>query len=772
VARLAGTVFQGESKSAVVEITPVRFSGSGLVLAGTVRVRLAFTGVAEGESGTGSRGRSLPRGKSRRADVLARLHTTSRGLHAVSFEQLFSDRGRALSTAFLRLQRQGEAVAFHVEPPGPVFGPGSVLYFFADRTAGSTDYSPEVAYELVRSAGVEMGSGSAAPLGGSVVSPSTGSASFETNRIYQAGLLEAPDVWLWQAVLSGSPAPAPVSFGLRGLAASGEPARLVVLLQGGSASGNDIDHHVRIVVNGAVVGETTFAGKLPREADLDVPASVLREGANDLGIVNVGDTGVTSLVFLDRFEVSYPQVSGARQGVFEGTWAQSGSVEVGGLSALPVVLELRGTSIGSGPEESAVASAIADSSSPVRVGAPRSDPSIRWLTGYQTAPGAVRFQAEAGDRYLVVSPEGLLSPRVERVSASTLREAANQADYLVIAPRAFLEAAQPLLERRTSQGLVSRAVSLEEIASEFGHGQPSAEAIREFLSYAYHSWQRPSPRYVLLLGDSTVDPQRFVATSGPSPLPALWTKTSYMWTVSDPALGAVNGDDLVPDLAIGRLPAATVEEAQRLVAKVLSWEESGQELAGAAVLVADNPDSGGDFEADVEDIRASFLSGRPTTTLELSELGGGTRAAILGAFDEGASLMSYVGHGGTTVWASENVLNDWDVPSLRAQSRQPLLLTMNCLNGYFVTPNLDSLPEALLKAEGRGVVGAFSPSSLSLDGPAHAYHRAVMAELSSGKHARLGDAILAAQRTYADTGLMPELLDVYQLLGDPALRIR
>jgi cytochrome P450 len=124
------------------------------------------------------------------------------------------------------------------------------------------------------------------------------------------------------------------------------------------------------------------------------------------------------------------------------------------------------------------------------------------------------------------------------------------------------------------------------------------------------------------------------------------------------------------------------------------------------------------------------------------------------------------------VWASENVLNDWDVPSLRAQSRQPLLLTMNCLNGYFVTPNLDSLPEALLKAEGRGVVGAFSPSSLSLDGPAHAYHRAVMAELSSGKHARLGDAILAAQRTYADTGLMPELLDVYQLLGDPALRIR
>ena len=77
VARLAGTAFQGERKSAVVEITPVRFDGSRrqLVLAGRVRVELAFTGVAEGESGTGSRGRALPR-RGLVRDVLAQLHTT------------------------------------------------------------------------------------------------------------------------------------------------------------------------------------------------------------------------------------------------------------------------------------------------------------------------------------------------------------------------------------------------------------------------------------------------------------------------------------------------------------------------------------------------------------------------------------------------------------------------------------------------------------------------------------------------------------------------
>ena len=47
-----------------------------------------------------------------------------------------------------------------------------------------------------------------------------------------------------------------------------------------------------------------------------------------------------------------------------------------------------------------------------------------------------------------------------------------------------------------------------------------------------------------------------------------------------------------------------------------------------------------------------------------------------------------------------------------------------------------------------------------------------MAEIVSGQHPRLGDAVLAAQKTYALTGLMPELLSVYHLLGDPAMKIR
>ncbi len=134
--------------------------------------------------------------------------------------------------------------------------------------------------------------------------------------------------------------------------------------------------------------------------------------------------------------------------------------------------------------------------------------------------------------------------------------------------------------------------------------------------------------------------------------------------------------------------------------------------------------------------------------------------------------MSYLGHGGIAIWASENVFNLWDVDSLAPQAQQPLLLTMNCLNGYFHFPYFNSLSEELVKAEGKGAIAAFSPSGLSLNGPAHRYHQALLKELFSGSHERLGDAVLAAQEDYAETGAFPELLTIYHLLGDPALRLK
>jgi len=361
---------------------------------------------------------------------------------------------------------------------------------------------------------------------------------------------------------------------------------------------------------------------------------------------------------------------------------------------------------------------------------------------------------------------------VRRPASSDLKSARNRADYLLVSPRAFLAAAQPLLGLRESQGLRTKAVAIEDVYQQFGFGEESPDALKAFLAHAYHYWQPPSPRYVLLLGDATYDPKDYLKTGVVNRIPPLMVTTSYLWTASDPAYAAVNGDDSLPDLALGRLPAETLDEARTMIDKIVTFESQGRDLTGPAVLVADNADLAGNFEADAEDVASSVLAGRDVEKIYLRDLGAATRPTIQSAFDNGPSLVNYIGHGGIAVWASENIWNNLDVNTLAPQQQQPLLFTMNCLNGYFHFPNLNSLAEQFLKAEGKGAIAAFAPSGLSVDEPAHLYHKLVLAEITSGRHDRLGDAVLAAQNAYATSGAFPELLSIYHLFGDPALRIR
>jgi hypothetical protein len=278
---------------------------------------------------------------------------------------------------------------------------------------------------------------------------------------------------------------------------------------------------------------------------------------------------------------------------------------------------------------------------------------------------------------------------------------------------------------------------------------------------------------VVLLGDATYDFKDYTGTGVTNHVPTLSVETAYFWADSDPTLAAINGDDLLPDVAIGRLPVATVEDVGKIVEKILAYETGRANLSSLKVLVADNPDNGGDFTASAEDLASTVLAGEAVRKIYLEELGRlETRTQIIEAFDQGVSLVSYIGHGAIHLWANENLLNVSQVPTLSPQAQQPIVLTMNCLNGYFTYPFLKSLSEALLEAEDKGAIAVFSPSGMSLNTPAHQYHRAVLKELFHGGHERLGDAILEAQAEYLRTGVLPDLLSIYHLFGDPALRLK
>ena len=108
-----------------------------------------------------------------------------------------------------------------------------------------------------------------------------------------------------------------------------------------------------------------------------------------------------------------------------------------------------------------------------------------------------------------------------------------------------------------------------------------------------------------------------------------------------------------------------------MVQKILSYENGGGRLDGPAVLVADNADRGGNFEQDADEIASDVLVGRKVRRINFSEQGPNTRASIKQAFDDGASLVSYMGHGATAVWASENIFRNQDVSSLARSPGSP-----------------------------------------------------------------------------------------------------
>jgi hypothetical protein len=747
LARVLETAFQGETKKAYLELAPLRARASGQVtLARKLVVRLVFQGRASGErSRGGARGRLDPaadRPQPATERLLARLATRAAGLHAASFESLMPAAGaRAVSTSALRLSRLGQAVTFHVEPRADRFGPGSSLYFVAEGPQAA--YGTEAVYELaIGSGGLQMEvAGPARGVGSQLVATLVATRSYEQNTNYLPGLLNARDLWLWDHGLL-APNGRDYPFALAAPAASSEPALLSVELQGGSDAPNLApDHQVRVMVNGVPVGEALWDGLNPNRFEASVDVSVLVEGENTLRLESLDTTGRSdSVVYLDRFALEYPRQLSAEAGRLEGRAPSSGLVRATGLSSSAFLLDVTGTT-------------------PI------------WLSPIATG-AELAFAAEAHRRYSAVAPEAVLRPEVRLAAATTLRATTHQADWIVIAPKELRPAAEPLAAHRESQGLRAMAVSLEQIQDEFGYGERSPRMIRDFLAYAYHHWTQPSPRYVLLLGDATSDPKGYLAnTSRKDLLPTPLVKSTFLWTASDPWLGAVNGDDAIPDLAIGRLSAGSLAEAEAAVQKVLAFEQSGQTLSGKAVLVADNPDLAGNFEANANDI-ASLLLGREVQRIFLTQLGGGTRSAVLGAFDAGAGLVSYVGHGSQALWASESILRSIDVALLQPQARQPLMLTMTCSNGYFISPWLNGIAERFVLEGGKGAIAAFSPSGLSLDEAAHLYHRALVQELESGRHERLGDLVLAAQKDYADTGAFPELLGIYHLFADPALDIR
>ena len=679
--------------------------------------------------------------------ALVKVAVDENGVYLLSHADLLAD-GLDLSGVdpdTISLSTQGRQV------PVLVSGEGTEMMIIFRGVANAGHYSRRNVYwlDVEAEGGKGMAERSAPP--GPCGAPATsfvGTVRGEEDLFYAASVAPGEEHWFWEKILAPETVVLPVEvFDL----APGD-GRLRLALLGYTSDEVSPDHHVGISLNGCSLGEARWDDRRPHIVEAAVPYSCLKDGENLLELEAVADTGARAdIVLVDWFEVEYQRLFVAREDRL-GFGGQGGSHLLTGFSSEQVWLF--------------------DVNDPLDValitkGAVDKDGSQYALSFCDDKP--------AGLRYLAVSEAGLRRPTsiVAVTESIDLRSTDNQADYLVITHEDVEAALQPLIEWRRDQGLSVEVVSISEVYNQFSYGLVDPGAIREFLRYAHANWAGPAPQYVLLVGEASYDYRDNLEGPNKSLVPTYLVETAFSGqTLSDNWFVCLDDEDVLPDMAIGRLPVSTADEVKAVVEKIIAYERGAPpgDWRRRIVLVADGAEPSFATQSDL------LATESVAPDYEVSKVYAGSvedpQSAVAKELADGSLIVNYVGHGSIDLWSEDRLFSSEQISSLGNDGRQPMMILMSCLLGFFGHPERDAMAEDLLLAEDGGAVAVFAPSSLTLSSDQGPLNRALLSALLKGETPTVGQAILEAKRSAAaETQGQRDVIETFTLLGDPALRL-
>lgn len=553
------------------------------------------------------------------------------------------------------------------------------------------------------------------------------------------------EVWFWHKLLhSGEKARFSVTVDLPPLADG--PAELRLHLYGLTYSDADNpDHDVVVIVNDRPLELVAFDGQTYHEARVSVPAGVLRPGPNTITLDNAqAGAPFIDQMYLDWIVLRYPAAPTAvddRLAVRESV----GDLTVDGFAGAPRLFD------------------VSDPAQP------------RLLLGRDNTAERIAFTVTAEMAVEAVGPNGYRAPSaVAPLLASNWRDPANQADALVVTTRELAPALEPLVAARAEQGLTMAVALIDELYDAFAYGDTTPLAITAFARYAAENWAEPKPRYLFLVGDATTDTLGYQADRPEAPIPqprnlvpSQLVGVSFSGeTVSDSRLADLDGD-LKPDLGVGRWPVDRVEDVRNLVQRTLAYEQS---QPSADALFTFDGSGGAEFSSFTDQMLEQ--SNFPRSAAQLFD--GPSSSEVAGAWNAGAWLVSYVGHGSLEMWGKDEVFSVAAVGRLTANKTvaPPIVMQFSCLTGQFAHPSIPSISETLVKHPG-GPVLLVAATSLTLSSHQSPLAVNLMRALQDPTVLRMGDAMRLA-KDGLDIGVNPalqEISDTFVLIGDPTARI-
>ena len=377
-------------------------------------------------------------------------------------------------------------------------------------------------------------------------------------------------------------------------------------------------------------------------------------------------------------------------------------------------------------------------------------------------------------------------------------------DYVMITVPEMMGHAQRLANFYQGKYNVA-VVDINKIYNEFSSGSKDITGIRDFVTKL--NTPTGKLKYAFILGDTSYD-FKGKTYPGSDVIPSYQSEESgnyadsfvtddYFTMTSLQSPGSVVLSNTLPNLPIGRLPAANITEAKLLIDKMLAYNNAlpgqstpfGEWRMKMDFVVDDDADNVLPFHTTMNKSLVNvFETGTQRKEYNIRKLyldaftaqtsAGGQRYPQVNqaiSNDVGNSLyLFYFGHGGINGWTQERVLTVEEIQNFNnynnVYSRFPLISTITCEFTLWDDPGTFSAGEQVIKSKQGGAAMMLTSSRAIGVGYGEEFTTIFtrhLFELVNDDFISLGDAFLKAK---LEKGPQPDHLKV-NLLGDPATKL-
>ena len=341
----------------------------------------------------------------------------------------------------------------------------------------------------------------------------------------------------------------------------------------------------------------------------------------------------------------------------------------------------------------------------------------------------LNFKANLGElrKYIALDPTDFYTPLKDNKSkianqnlkGSLFKNSQGQfqdIDYVIISPAFLVSSAEKLATfHRNHSNLNVKVIPLELIYQEFSSGKQDIAAIRNCIKYIYENASTTEKRvkYVNLFGDASYDYKNRI-TNNTNIVPIYHalnsSSTGESSFASDDFFGLMDASEGNItnffggiDIAVGRMLVNDMKQADEMVNKVIEYHDlkSYGSWRNNVVLIADDSDRPSD--ASMQNRQNSLANTIATekpflnvnkilldSYLQEASAGGNrypkARIDFFNAFEKGALIFNYLGHGGEDGLSSERIWEKSDGQNLSNQNKYPLFITITCEFSRFDNP--------------------------------------------------------------------------------------